>query len=343
MGKTKDDNDRKREGTLPHNPRADTVPMTSATPPVPCPRIGTLAKEAFATMVRRQKREETPLALPWPTLNKVFEGGLWPGLHVLVSSTGSGKTQFAIQMAIHTAQAGRPVVYAGLELGASDVVARTMACLASLDGNHVKWSDVLCGRTDERKLTDLIHRYEGVIAEMPLHVEIAPAKGWSTKNIDRIAAAHPGALVILDYLQLVKSEGRDDQRKTIGDAAYALRMAARDKKCTVLAISSTSRAAYGVANGTGAPGAPTPGEGDPAAFVGMGKESGDIEYACDTVLFLAAEKYQTGVSSRKVHVAVAKHRVGPPAWCELRMIDGSRFEDEAVAIHRQAPGVGKRP
>jgi hypothetical protein len=65
---------------------------------------------------------------------------------------------------------------------------------------------------------------------------------------------------------------------------------------------------------------------DPSTFIGTGKESGEIEYAADTVLALcrAAETPE----SVPCCLAVAKVRAGVPGWVRLNFIRGSWFEEE---------------
>lgn len=289
------------------------------------PTLGQLSGDAINTMFKRFFKKEIALETPWASINEATGGGLWPGLHVLVSSTGSGKTQFALQLAIHAAQTGRPVVYVALELGRMDIVARALAYLAIQKKMYnVKWSDLVRGKHDSR-LPEVVLNCTEELCALPFHVEVGTPRMWPVERIKTIADAHQGALVVLDYMQLVGSEQREDMRQTMGRAAYALRAAARDQECTVLAISSISRAGYGAANGKDDD---KLGEGDPARYVGMGKESGDIEFASDSVIFLGCEKYEPGQTKRRTHVAIAKNRVGGSAWARLVFVEGTRFEDD---------------
>jgi predicted ATP-dependent serine protease len=72
---------------------------------------------ASAEVCRRRARgEEKPVPVPWPSVAREIGGGLWPGCHVLVGNTGTGKTQFALQLALHAAEQGVPVRYVGFDL-----------------------------------------------------------------------------------------------------------------------------------------------------------------------------------------------------------------------------------
>ena len=95
-------------------------------------------------------------------------------------------------------------------------------------------------------------------------------------------------LVILDFLQIIGTEKgqRQELRERIGQAAYVGRGVARTHNAAVLLASSTSRENYLALTGRNA--GPEkgvvendretrPGRAD--RFVGLGKESGEIEFA----------------------------------------------------------------
>ena len=76
------------------------------------------------------------------------------------------------------------------------------------------------------------------------------------------------------------------------------------------------------------------GEGSAARFIGLGNESGEIEYAADTLLVLTQEPWEDNTPPRGgtvCHLALAKIRADVPSWVELRF-DGRAFtepKDEA--------------
>jgi hypothetical protein len=85
-------------------------------------------------------------------------------------------------------------------------------------------------------------------------------------------------------------------------------------------------------------------------LVGMGKESGDVEYSADSVMVLCREAWPDGEpppkGGRHVHLAVAKLRAGQPSWCVLAF-DGTRFKDapdaSADGSNASAPAGFKEP
>jgi hypothetical protein len=126
--------------------------------------------------------------------------------------------------------------------------------------------------------------------------------------------------VVLDFLQLVGPTvpgGRHEElRERIGAAAYAGREVARRSGAVVLMLSSISRA--GALELGKHASAATLGTGDPTELVGLGKESGDIEFSADSVMCLAREPRSPGMHESLVWLALAKIRAGVPAWSLLR-------------------------
>ncbi|HNH46031.1 MAG TPA: DnaB-like helicase C-terminal domain-containing protein [Myxococcota bacterium] len=292
-------------------------------------RVGIFLEEAWARMEQRATQQERPIALPWPSLNRMLAGGFWPGLHVLVGNTGSGKSQFALQVALHAARMDTPVLYVGLELGRVDLVARLLGLMT-----RRRWSRLYLGQGGPTELSELATQHAEQLAELqkiPFHLDVCPPMGWSYDEIFSKARAmrdqYPATekprpfLLVLDFLQLVSSpEGsREELRERIGRAAYAGRAAARDLDAVVLMVSSTSRDNYAVLGGEGKQ---KLGQGNAARLVGLGKESGEVEYAADSVLVLCRDlekeaKKVEGEEWSSLWVALAKARAARPDWAEL--------------------------
>lgn len=197
-------------------------------------------------------------------------------------------------------------------------------------------------------------------APWPFYVEAGRSNGWPISELEgfiaRMRAKHPEPkgkgslpmLVILDFLQIIGDEPgqREDLRERIGRASYAAREAARQHNVAVLVISSTARANYEtlVAGGDRNPGFAAKRievrdpMGKPTAtrvvrrlerpdmLVGLGKESGEIEFSADSVTAALRAQPLLGDEKRTpVIFATAKGRATGPGWCELRFT-GHRFE-----------------
>src|ERR1700722_12872572 len=121
------------------------------------PRLGASLTESIARARARSEGQEKPISVYLPILADHFGGGLWPGLHVINSGTGAGKTQSVVGQALHTAKAGIPVLYIGLELGQFEIDLRVLGLEA-----NVPWSHLWVGKATAENLTAV----EGVAAAL---------------------------------------------------------------------------------------------------------------------------------------------------------------------------------
>lgn len=299
------------------------------------PLIHEFAADAVEIMWRRANGLAKPLPTPFPLFSEAMGGGWWPGAYILSSTTGAGKSQWALQCALEAALNGAPVLYLGLELEKAQIVARLMSLLcARRDPIRAPfWSNLYLG-TDAAAL----ERASKELPSIPRHFHAEfppPMRAWTADQLvlrvremrAKYPETEPGSqpmFVVLDYLQIVGSRegaGHQDLRERVGEAAYMARQVAREYGAVVLVISSISRDNAKIL-------------GDPKTqfghceagdFVGFGKESGEIEYSADGVLTMAVMD-RGGVDGRKtVGMALAKVRAGKTSWAYYSF-NGSWFE-----------------
>lgn len=333
---------------------------------------------ALLVAQRRLDGLDKPIPVPFEDLAEQWGGGLWPGLHVLVSGTGAGKTTLALQIAQAAAEHNYPTLYIGLELEPIQIATRLLAL-----ETHVPWSNLYTAQprrdshgnyespeAQRKRVQDYIRRAEPYIiplSERPFYVDFGSPMGWPASRIrtlaEQVRTQHPPTqpmLVVLDFLQLVGDEidirgrsQRTDLRERIGRAAYLARTVAKDLNAAVLVISSVSREKYSlVANASSSDvglGIRLDTQGqpiartllNPEALIGLGKESGEVEFAADTVTVMLRwpteihDKNEQILGRTGVVIASPKVRAGELGWCELRF-NGSRFSepDDRVITHQ---------
>jgi replicative DNA helicase len=294
---------------------------------------------------RRRQKIEKPIPLPWPSLNEHFGGGLWPGVHYLNSTTGIGKTQFALEIATRS---GVPTAYVGLETAALQLGTRILSMRAG-----VPWSNMYNGRSSEAEIFQLRNAREQMRdSSAPLYTEFGQAQGWPASNLKKLGESlrrkHPETdgpgsrplLIILDFLQIIGPEEdeskRVELRERIGRAAYLAHDISDRLDIVVFIISSISRE-----KGRGLPKAAElmsfqpDDDGRPVRrriftpdeLIATGKESGEIEYSGDSVSVIFPVESNSDTETNMIF-ATPKCRAGPAVWSPL-VFNGFRWLEPA--------------
>ena len=308
------------------------------------PRLADTFAASLERVTRRSDGREKPIALPWPVLADHFGGGLWPGLHVVNAGTGVGKTQLALQAGAHAAKSKIPVLYIGLELGQLDLALRMLG-----EEARVPWSHLWTGKAAAQQV-DRVRAAAAKLAALPFHYEVARPHGFPPSAIlsavEALRVEYPETdgggscpmLVIVDFLQLVGDELGDekDLRVRIARASYVLREIANRLGVAVLCISSVARERYKLLaelhTAAGLTWEADENERpikrrilDTDAIIGAGKESGEIEYAADSVSVIGRVAETWDGSGFDVVFATAKGRATGATWSPLRFT-GFRYE-----------------
>src|SRR3954453_2985473 len=117
----------------------------------------------------------------------------------------------------------------------------------------------------------------------------------------RLAARHGLALARVDYLQLMRPEGRAESSRVeqIGQISRGLKILARELNVPVIAVSQLSRAVES--------------RNPPTPMLSDLRESGNIEQDADLVMFIYRDEYYNEESERlgEADLIIAKHRNGP--------------------------------
>jgi replicative DNA helicase len=117
----------------------------------------------------------------------------------------------------------------------------------------------------------------------------------------RLHARHGGlGLIVVDYLQLVRPDGRADSRvEQVGQISRGLKILARELDIPVVAVSQLSRAVES--------------RNPPIPMLSDLRESGQLEQDADVVMFVYRDEYYDAESERlgEADIIFAKHRNGP--------------------------------
>lgn len=256
-------------------------------------------------------RREWGLALPWPRLN-----GLLHGLHdgqlvLLAAHTSQGKTSAALQIATHTAFARRAPVFFSLEMRPDQLLRRMITQVSGVPRGEPGAMDFAGHRERERLAASQLCDNS---VWMCSTAHTVPAMLAALRGLDR---NRPLGLVVVDYLQLVETTGKQEYRaRDIGNLARQLKMAAQNLNVPFLVLSQFSRESAK--------------ESRRPELYDL-KESGDLENHADVVLILHAPQLDTAANERMVTAYVPKQREGPRGR-EVAMLfqaDTQTFTEEA--------------
>lgn len=312
--------DRPAPGAAPVSFLGDVAPVVV---PASAVRLSELAKT-----VRPKIRTYPTL---FPTLNALIGGGwLTRTLTVFLGPPGAGKTAFMVGVSLHAAtSAGVPVLYVSTELESEEIRYRHAAPLLG-----VPWTRL---ERDESQDAEVAR----IVAPLNIHAlgaECMPRPDEALTIIEREVArvaseAGVPPLVIVDYMQdLARGVEAANVRAKVGDIAMQLRVLAQAYDCVVNAVSSVSRSKYGEAKAQ-----TLRNEDDASVYLSAAKESGDIDYAAATVLYLDVET-DTGTDFRNARLCVAKARRGRTGFAGARFYGASgRWTDDPGALEVLRP------
>ncbi|MEK7189769.1 MAG: replicative DNA helicase, partial [Patescibacteria group bacterium] len=281
-----------------------------------------ILSEAFERIdeLHREKGKMRGVPTGFSALDNVLAGLQKSNLVVLAARPSVGKTSLALDIARQVAVRSKiPVGIFSLEMSKDELVDRMLCAEAGVS----LWK-MRTGRLSERAEDDdfsRIGRAMGVLSEAPIFIDDSATNGViqiRTKS-RRLQTEHGLGLIIVDYLQLMESRTKVENRvQEIAEITRSLKTLARELNIPVLALSQLSRA---VEMQTG-PAIPR---------LAHLRESGSIEQDADVVMFIyrkaADRKYKMeDIPPNERHLAeihIAKHRNGPTGQINLYFAEES--------------------
>lgn len=207
---------------------------------------------------------------------------LRPGQLILLGGRPSmGKSAVALEIARHAAEqvAGSGAVcFASLEMPADDMMLRIVSSGTGERGNGVPYSMMEQGDLTQRQMGDVVASAREASI---LPIEFLPATyrdvGALYAGAKQVAAKHGAvSLVVVDYLQLLRSQARS-RYEQITEISIALKALALQLDCPVLALTQLSRQCEA--------------RDDKRPQMQDLRDSGQLEQDADTVIFCYREDY----------------------------------------------------
>ncbi|MEY8416597.1 replicative DNA helicase [Tissierella praeacuta] len=224
-------------------------------------------------------------------------------LILLAARPSMGKTAISVNIVTNAAlKANAKVAVFSLEMSKEQLVQRMISATA-----HVDLQKIISGRLSEEEWIQVINAM-GPLSQAEIFIDdTAGISLMEMKAKCRRLKIEKGLdLVMIDYLQLMQLDGRQESRQQeISAISRGLKALAKEMECPVIALSQLSRA----------PELRT----DHRPILSDLRESGAIEQDADVVLFLYRDEYYHEDSEKKNigEVIIAKHRNGPTGSLEL--------------------------
>ena len=296
--------------------------------------------DSFLQAVQTRKYEPMPTGIA--DIDSALDGGFMRQWLVLLGAApGAGKTALAQWVFEGMAKRGTSCVYLNLEMSRDQILARSISRIAASQGNKIRPNIIMQGYrwTDEQQsaIRDAAEEYKAEIASRMIY-----NPDGVTPNLDSILAyieaeaqraeraALPVPCVVLDYLQIVNGEPREDAASVIKRAVCALKGYAVRHNTLVFVIIAHNRAS----NATG------------AVSMESGRDTSALEYSADLQLALTFTKCLkrngvkgkspdelTAEEKREITLRVVKGRFGGQG----REVD-LRFDGETMTYTQVAKG-----
>lgn len=217
-------------------------------------------------------------------------GGLHPSdLLILAGRPSMGKTSLATNIAFNVAKAykrgtlpdgtegavdGGVVGFYSLEMSAEQLAARILSEASEIPSQQIRSGDMT--EQEFRRFVDAAKALEAC----PLYIDDTPALPISqlAARARRLKRTHGLDVLIIDYLQLVRGTGKNENRvNEISEITMGLKAIAKELHIPVIALSQLSRQ---VEN-----------REDKRPQLSDLRESGSIEQDADVVMFVFREEY----------------------------------------------------
>lgn len=246
---------------------------------------GSCIRELLENFYDRQEEKHSYIPTGFPALDAglYMEAG---DLIILAGYPSDGKTALALQMAYKQAEKIK-VGFFSLETSPAKLFDRLISLATS-----TPLSDIKRQRLQEQDYRRII----GYNEDLQTHqMEIVQAAGWTVSDIASYSRSRQFDMIYIDYLQLVKSQGRT-RFEQVTDISLGLHTFAQRAKTVVIALSQLSRETKGNDRTERPP------------RLSDLRESGQIEQDADAVLLLYREDPDK-LDSRRI-LRVAKNKEG---------------------------------
>lgn len=258
--------------------------------------VGEAASEFRADMQARIERgQQLPgISTGLPKLDYYLGGLMRGGLYIGKAETGIGKTAFALSIAKNIAlRASKSAIpeeqvltaIVSLEMMATHLALRVLANVASVDGMSMRLGRLTPVEIDNvlKGERELAHLNEWLRLNHNPGMTVAGVKRYLQRLAIRFGR-RPG-LVIIDYVQLLRGEGRTREQE-VAEISTSLKNMSKELDCAVLCLSQVNEE-------------------------GRARESRRLEHDADAIIHLQPDSEDSGADEKFIYdLVIPKNRFG---------------------------------
>ena len=282
--------------------------------------INTLLDKTFTQLEElcMNKGDLTGVPSGFIDLDRKTSGFQNSDLILVAARPAMGKTSFVLNIAVNAALRNYPVAIFSLEMSRTQLVNRILSLEAMVELEKIR-----TGKLDSEDWKKIGYSL-GPLAKSPIYIDDNANTNTMEmlSKLRRLKLEKGLGLVIIDYLQLMESRKKSDNRQQeISEISRSLKIMAKELNVPVIALSQLSRAPEQRA--------------DHRPILSDMRESGAIEQDADMVIFLYRDDYYNEDSEKRniVEVIIAKHRNGSTGTVELAWLPeytkfGNRMYDD---------------
>jgi len=229
-------------------------------------------------------------------------------LIILAARPSMGKTAFALNIAQNVAlKGGKRVAIFSVEMSEESLGLRLLSMESRVESKKLRNGTL--NEDEWESVRDAVERFQ----KADIIIDATPNIGvMEVRNkCRRMNAEKHIDLIVIDYLQIMSSEGRSDNRvDEVRKMTQSLKQLAREMECPVLCLSQLSRGSE-----------KRQGE-DKRPMLSDLRDSGSIEQDADVVMFLHREDYyhRDREPDNVCEVIIAKQRQGETGTVKLTWI-----------------------
>lgn len=294
-------------------------------------KVGDIAADAFTSIQDKYSgKEDGSLKTGYPAIDQIMKGMRKKEYIILGARPSIGKTALAINIAQNLITKDKTVAFFSFEMSQEQLVDRLVRGMALVDSRKIyKEKKQDGGRYDmtEKDWKKLLNT-ANYLLDRKLFIDEDPNKSVADmlSMCRKLKKKHGLDLVIVDYLQKIKATKYGVRREQLEQISNDLKNMAKALDVPVLVISSLSRA--------------TEQRNSRMPIMSDLRETGQIEFDADVIMFLHREYYYKSEESLKhdADVIIAKNRNGAVGrakllWFEeytrfISVSEKNKFEEE---------------